>query len=169
MSNKRRPNVFLFQLLIDHMIAILVLCTVMAVAIKIYLPYRQKARLSHVVGGSPFLEMRAQMMLYRALHGEWPQNNRQLASLGWWFTFENISEFESEDIADATIENGAIHFTLGKTFKGQIVTLRPAVPANDPLGPVIWICGNREPTSEWIVYGVDRTTVEDRFIPSSWR
>lgn len=168
MRNKKR-NVFLFQLLIDHMIAILILCILLGMAIKIYQPYRKKAELSHVIGGSRFLEMKAQMLLYRARHGEWPRNNQQLLSLGWWGKFENNSAYRSEYIEDANIEDGAIHFTLGKNFKGQIVSVRPAVSASDPLGPVIWICGNRDPATGWVVYGDDRTTVDDRYIPSSWR
>jgi type IV pilus assembly protein PilA len=168
MRNKQR-NVFTFQLLTDHMIAILILSTVLALAIKIYLPYRQKARLTHVIGGSPFLEMRAQMMLYRALHGEWPRNNQQVLSLGWWGKFDGFSEYKSTYIEEANIDNGAIHFTLSKDFEGQIVTVRPAVPASDPLGPVIWICGNREPATGWVVYGDDRTTVDAKYIHSSWR
>lgn len=161
----KKRNVFLFQLLIDHMIAVLILCTVLCMAIKIYQPYHKKARLAHIVGGSPFTEMRVQMMLYRAHRGEWPKDNRQALSFGWWNEFEKGSEY----IEEASIEYGAIHFSLGKDLKGKTVTLRPAVAASDPLGPVIWICGNRDPKTGWIVYGDDRTTVDDRYIHSSWR
>ena len=168
MRNKKR-NVFIFQLLIDHMIAILILCAVLCMAIKIYQPYHKKARLAHVIGGSPFLEMRAQMMLYRAHYGEWPRDNQQALSLGWWKGFKNNSEYKSRYIEEVNVDDGAIHFTLSKDFKGQVVTVRPAVSASDTLGPVVWICGNRDPATGWVVYGDDRTTVDDKYIHSSWR
>ena len=53
--------------------------------------------------------------------------------------------------------------------KGKTITMRPAVPSSDPLGPVIWVCGDRDPSSGWTVHGVDRTDVDKSFIHSSWR
>ena len=160
-----KENGFLFQLLIDHMIAMLILCALLCMAIKTFRPYHKKARLAQVVAGLPFTDMKMQMMLYRAHRGEWPQDNEQALSLGGWDNFEKGSEY----VREAKIEGGAIHFTLDKDLKGKIVTLRPAVPEDNRLGPVIWICGNKDPSEGWMVYGVDRTTVDNRYIHRSWR
>ena len=160
-----KENGFLFQLLIDHMIAMLVLCALLCIAIKTFQPHHKQARLAHVVAGPPFTDMKMQMMLYRAHHGEWPKDNRQALSLGWRNDFEKGSKY----VREAKIENGAIHFILDEDLNGKIITLRSAVPAGNPSGPVSWICGNTDSTKGWIVYGVDRTTVDNRYIPKSWR
>jgi type IV pilus assembly protein PilA len=157
---------FPIQFLLDHIFALLIISILILIALKSFLPYHRMAKLTGISGGSPFLEMKLDMMLYRAHHGVWPKDNQQALRFGW---SESYDQKYSRYIKRAEIDNGAIHFSLAEDLSGETVTLRPAVPAADPLGPVIWICGDKQSSSNWKIYGVDRTTVDDRYIHSSWR
>ena len=72
-------------------------------------------------------------------------------------------------VKEAKIDDAAIHFFLDRNLEGKTVTVRPAVPVDDPFGPVIWVCGDRDPATGWMVHGVDRTDVDEKYIHSSWR
>ena len=152
--------------MIDDIIAILILSILLAIAIKTYQPYLKIARLTQTIGGSPFTDMKMQMIFYRAHTGEWPKDNQQTLSFGSW---EGHDVDLPAYVKEAKIDDGAIHFSLDQNFQGKTVTLRPAVPADDLFGPVIWVCGDRDPSSGWLVHGVDRTDVDEKYIHSSWR
>ena len=54
-------------------------------------------------------------------------------------------------------------------FQKKRITLRPVVQSDDPFGPVHWVCGDKDGAQGWTIFGVDRTSVEDRYIPWSLR
>lgn len=145
----------------ELLIVILIICILAVLALKSYLPYLERAKLFHVVGGSPYSAMKPDMMLFHALHGRWPGSNEDALRNGW---SEKYDESSLSYIKEASIENGAIHFRLTKELGGKILTIRPARPANDSLGPVVWVVGKQTPPPMWSVQGVDKTTVDDRFI-----
>jgi len=159
-------HIFPIQFLLDHIFALLIISILILIALKSFLPYHRMAELTGIAGGSPFLEMKWDMMLYRAHHGVWPKDNQQALRFGW---SESYDQGYTRYIKRAEIDTGAINFFLGKDLEGKTVTLRPAVPAADPLGPVIWICGDKASSFGWKTYGVDRTNVDDTHIHSSWR
>jgi len=158
-----KHSVFLFQLIIDHMISMSIIAILIVIAINSYLPYRNMAKIMQAVSGSPFIEMRMDMMLYHAHHGEWPKDNKLALSFGWNDSYNHYSDY----IKEVKIEDGAINFFLDRDLEGKIVTLRPAVPINDTLGPIIWVCGERKPSDGWTIQGVDRTNIDDSYINRS--
>jgi hypothetical protein len=155
-----------FQLVMDHLFAIFIICILLAMAVRSYSPYRETAKLCHVLG-SPYIEMKWDMMLFHAQHGVWPKTNQEAIQNGWAQTYGN--QYSPDYVKDAVIENGAIHFNLGEAMKGSVVTMRPAVPAKDSLGPVVWVSGKSNSIGKWTIYGLDRTDVDARYIPPSWR
>jgi type IV pilus assembly protein PilA len=158
-----------FQRAVDFMFVMFIIATLLSIAATSYTRPRKTAKLCQVLGAT-FVKMKLDMMLSHALHGNWPANDQAAMVDGW--ADEYYSEnFSSEIISDATIENGAIHFQL-QLDSGQDIktlTIRPAVPAKDPLGPVVWICGKPSSPSRWSLPGVDRTNVDAKYIPSGWR
>lgn len=46
----------------------------------------------------------------------------------------------------------------------KTMTLRPAVPANNTTGPVIWVSKNARDALEWTVSGHDKTNIPDETI-----
>lgn len=117
------------------------------------------AKTVHAVGGS-YIDARRDIVYYRALHGTWPQSNTQTAETGWAHQYPFR---ENSYIKKTVIENGAIHQYFSDELPGRIISLRPAVPAADDLGPIIWICGSR-PTDQWQVFGKDRTNIDEKYI-----
>ncbi|WP_313913865.1 pilin [Tahibacter sp.] len=78
------------------------------------------------------------------------------------------TRFDRIDVAD-----GAMHVRLGhrinKHFKGQVLSLRPIVVKGSPVSPVSWICGHASVPEGMQAVGDNRTTVDDRFLPTVCR
>lgn len=66
-------------------------------------------------------------------------------------------------VTNVQIENGAIHITLGNrintSFKGKILTLRPAFVAENLNSPISWLCGYAEPVNKMVAQGENKTNV----------
>jgi hypothetical protein len=61
------------------------------------------------------------------------------------------------------IIGGAIDISLQRQLTGKTLTLHPAVPIDEPLGPVKWVAGGKRPDG-WSIMGEDHTTVETGYI-----
>jgi hypothetical protein len=105
-------------------------------------------------------------MNYFFMHGEWPENSNEAMKSGLNI---NYAPYSDNFIKEVTVSNGAIHFTFGKELPGKTLTLRPAVPAEDPSGPIVWVCGDSKASKNWAIQGDNRTNIDERYIPRSWR
>ena len=158
-----------FQRAIDFLFVLFIIAVLMGIAAKTFMEYRETAKLCHVFGAT-FEKMRFDMMVSHALRGEWPKNDQVAMRDGWAEEYYSVRS-SSYSIKSAAIEDGAIQFLL-RSREGEgdkTLTMRPAVPASDPLGPVVWICGKPTSPSLWSLPGVDRTNVNYRYILKSWR
>jgi len=105
------------------------------------------------------------LSVFYALKGEWPKDNEELQTS---FSIPDWSNRHDSRLVDnVKIRNGAVDITFGpqRKLSGRIITIHPAVPVDDPLGPVKWVVGPRSLTSGWMVVGEDHTTVDNELIP----
>ncbi|HZE90674.1 MAG TPA: pilin [Rhizobacter sp.] len=76
-------------------------------------------------------------------------------------------------VSSVVVENGAIHLTFGNrangAIKGKVITLRPAVIEDSPIVPVTWVCGHAAAPDKMTIHGVDKTTVDARYLPLNCR
>ncbi len=167
MATERIYIVNSFQRALDFLLVLFIIAVLMGIAAKTFIPYRETAKLCHIFG-APFMAMRFDMMVSHALHGDWPQNDQEAIRDGWAEDYYNERDRGSA-VKSAAIEDGAIHFQLQLKEGRRKLTIRPAVPVADPLGPVVWICGKPTSPALWSLAGVDRTDVDYRYIPKIWR
>lgn len=98
--------------------------------------------------------------------GKLPANNKEA-------NIAAADKMVSNFVTNLSVENGAIHMTLGNKvnpkIQGNILTIRPAVVEGEPVVPVAWICGNAKTPDKMTVKGANKTTVADEFLPFSCR
>lgn len=163
----RRINPAIIMLVTDIFIALTIMLILTAISILIYSEYRKMA----IVSAGPIeaaSNLKTDISTYYALYGEWPEDKGALLEL---FP-EKENYYEDMEFADKgyrsqrshTIVRGAIDVSINKLQGNNIVTLRPAVPAEDPLGPVKWVAGGQVQAEGWTIIGEDHTTVEERYI-----
>ncbi len=162
MNDHYLTRYYFYYKFFDLISSIVIIGFLAAIAIS---SYDQAVKLAESinVSGSCFTKARMDCMYYRAIHGEWPENNQQASDFGW---NDDYNEQYSSNINKAIIEKGAIHLKFGNRTKmqGKIITMRPAVPAENQMGPVQWICGDIDQTKGWITYGSDKTNIQKQFI-----
>jgi type IV pilus assembly protein PilA len=76
-------------------------------------------------------------------------------------------------VTSVAVENGAIHMTFGNqssgAIKGKVLTLRPAVVADEPVVPVAWICGYAQAPNKMTATGKDKTNIPPELLPLECR
>lgn len=101
-----------------------------------------------------------------AQRGSLPANN---AAAG----LPSAEKFIGNHVESLSVENGAIHITLGKrankNASGKILTLRPAVVAGERKVPVAWVCGNAGVPEGMKVNGDNRTSLPSYHLPLDCR
>ena len=104
-------------------------------------------------------ELRAPSMTYHAINGEWPKDGEALGPYlpGTWAGRPDRGD-------EARIENGAITVRMRRIPDANMITIHPAVPAGEPLGPVIWVAGRHSASKDWTVIGEDHTTFPEHKI-----
>lgn len=139
----------------------LLFCTVIiavltAIGAGIYQEQVRVARVARAVVGVPMADIRTDMMVYHAHTGLWPDSmdalrrRPDLARDG----------YQTDPAIDTlTVEDGAMHLVLAGSMQGGTVTVRPGVPADDPLGPVAWYAGPPLNGKDLSLAGKDRTTI----------
>lgn len=152
---------YLFHKQIELYFIILIIAVLAVLQIKNYLPALTYSKTVHSIGAS-FQRARMDSIYYYAFHGEWPEDNDQAVHFG----FNEQYILEDDVFEDVQIRNGAINLKYNKFFDGKTITIRPAIPADDKFGPVIWIIGDGRPVSEWLVFGDDHTDIENKYISS---
>jgi hypothetical protein len=149
-----------FYLPIDTAVATLVIaCVIMALTMSI--TRARKLVETSVAAAEIMITYRTPVSVQFALRGEWPKNlddvRQEFPVNGNWPM--------SSRLKDLRLEDGALTVTLRRPLAGERLTLHPAVPSDDPRGPVRWVAGPSGRRSGWTVVGDDHTTVKDPFIP----
>lgn len=156
---------YLFHKQIELFLCILIIAVLAVLQLKTYLPAVTYSKTVHL-GGAEFQCARMDSIYYYAFHGVWPEDNEQAIQF-LFHEFQDQYVLERGVFKDVRIKDGAINLQYNdESFDGKTITLRPAVPAEDKFGPIIWVIGDNKPRSEWIVFGDDHTDIENRYISS---
>jgi type II secretory pathway pseudopilin PulG len=152
----RRISVFIFTDLLVTVLVIAAAAAVLLSAIRHTLNVvRVTASAAEVMG-----YYRADLSAYYALQGEWPKDREELRAL---FPHQPAI-FNADADKNVRITGGAIDIRLQRQLAGKILTLHPAVPIDDPLGPVKWVAGSGSGSDGWSIIGDDHTTVQREYI-----
>jgi hypothetical protein len=148
----------LYMFSIDFLVSI----AVIAVVVGLFGYQAQKTRtlILGVAATTGALEdMRIPILTYYAIHGEWPTDREALRSYvaGRWKRYTTQTD-------EVLVGNGALTFRALKGPAANMLTIHPAVPLGDPLGPVIWVAGSHSRTESWAVIGEDHTTLAENKI-----
>lgn len=143
----------------ELLLVILIIGILAALQLKIYMSAIDKAKIVHS-SGAAFQGARIDSILYYSFHGEWPQDNKEALEFG----MNTDYLLHDDSFEDVQLKAGAIHLKFNKIYHHKIITFRPAIPAHDAFGPVIWVCGNARRAEEWVTFGDDLTNIEDRYI-----
>jgi type II secretory pathway pseudopilin PulG len=141
----------------------IVTVTVIAVVVAIIVSAVRESRKSMEVAAASAEVMgvyRMPFSTYYALNGEWPMSSEDLRDL----LPARMANITLSMVANVRVTEGAITFDLLRQLSGKTLTLHPAVPAQDSLGPVKWVAGGKCLSPGWTMAGDDRTTVEDTYI-----
>jgi len=150
--------------LIELMIVVAIIGILASIALPAYQDYTLRAQISEAITLTS--ELKTRLLEHYRARGEFPRDNAD----GGMPRPEHLlgNYVDRIDVAD-----GAMHVRLGhkinKHFKGQVLSLRPIVVKGSPLSPVSWICGHASVPEGMQAVGEDRTTVDDRFLPTVCR
>ncbi len=151
---------FLFQKMLDHLLAILMIFLLLILAIRFLWDVRQMAEVCARVASQN--DLRLDIHYHYALTGEWAGD-----SVGLLRTRSNEVSYSSYSGDEVSLEKGAIHIrATGGSIAGEIISLRPAVPAGDACGPIGWVVGPGPVEAGRLIQGDDSTTIGKHLIPN---
>lgn len=113
-------------------------------------------------------EVRASAQEFRAVHGRWPSADEYVSSSTAMRRGEAVGTHTQRITHD---DGGAVTFILkdGVTQgNGTAVSIRPAI-AEVSSSPVLWVCGNAEPSPGFALHAKNRTDVDPALLPSACR
>lgn len=106
------------------------------------------------------------VMEYFQFEGKFPIDNKE-AGLP---SPEVLAGIDTDHIE---VKYGAIHITLkkgGPESLEKVLSIRPAVLKAEPYGPYVkWVCGNQDADTRLIVFGANRTNVDNKYLPRQCR
>ena len=150
--------------LIELMIVVSIIGILAAVALPAYQDYIYRAKIAEAI--SLVSEFKPSIIEYYRDRDRFPANNEQAGVPEPQFVIGNY-------VKQARIENGAIHVEMGNKagslLDKKILSLRPIVVTGSPVSPISWICGNDSAPEGMETVGENKTTIEDRYLPTSCR
>jgi len=165
MASKRLNPVF-YAVGADFLFSITLIFVLMSIAMNEYSEARKMVVVSAGVEEAAS-NLKTDMSVYYALHGEWPAGYEELAE-----QFPNRKDGYN-DLSSLkrgyskyshNITHGAIDVKIARLEGNNVVTLHPAVPIEDPLGPVKWVAGSGGHLAGWNIAGEDHTTVDEKYL-----
>jgi hypothetical protein len=145
-----------FKQTLDLLFSITTLGIIVAILIPILLQCKYKAYVIAAISSNDQLKM--QSVVDYNLTGIWPKDESSFNKTNPAAEIE-LQKEEVYFVRFAHIEQGALQITFNSPFPGKTLTVRPAVPEDDPMGPVIWIAGNLKKNEGWLPAGTDRTDI----------
>jgi len=151
-----------FRFTVELIVVIVVIATVVSLLLSTATESLKRvdviAATAEVLGGN-----KTALSVFYALKGEWPKDQQEIDTI--LFISKRDGRQQTDLVDNVIIRNGALDVSLRRRLSGQIITIHPAVPVDNPLGPVKWVVGANSISSGWKAAGEDRTTVESELIP----
>ncbi|MEO0424484.1 MAG: pilin [Pseudomonadota bacterium] len=146
--------------LIELMIVTAIIGILASIAIPSYSTYTVRAQMVEVF--TLTTELKPAIQAYYELEGRFPADNEEArVPLPEHLIGNFVTRIEVVD--------GAMHVMLGNyvstRLEGQVVSIRPLTVTDSPTSPISWGCGSSPPPTGMQAAGVDRTTVEAKYLP----
>ena len=149
-------------------IEMMVVVGVMAILAMMAIPSGvERIAKEHVLAAIPLADIAKE-----PIAGQWklsktlPMNN---TAAGLPVADKIVSNF----ISSLEVQDGVIQLTFGNKanpkLKGKILSIRPAVIEEAQIVPVAWVCGYAKAPNKMLLLGVNKTNIEDRYLPFSCR
>jgi len=147
--------------LIELMVVVSIIGILAAVALPAYQSYILR---SHVAEPLSYAgNLRQPITQYYIDNLEFPKNNREAR-------LPEPDKLISTKILSVEVIDGAFHILLGnkapKPLQGKYLTFRPATVNGSPISPISWLCGYAEPVDGMSVVGINKTDIEEIYLPS---
>ncbi len=114
--------------------------------------------------------VRAEMVVYRAEHGEWPAEEPELHD-STLSQERGLGQFVDHL---ELLEGGAISAIFdnevsASNLRGRRLTFRPMIVSSDPSAPIFWACGAYRVPQGFTPGGNDETDIDPSQLPSACR
>jgi type IV pilus assembly protein PilA len=150
--------------LIELMIVVAIIGILASIALPAYQDYTIRAQIAESMTLTTEIKQRVNEH-YRA-RGRFPADNADGGMPG-------VRQLLGNYVAGVEVANGAVHVELGnkvnQIVRGKILTLRPIIVTGSPASPISWVCGNSPAPDGMETVGENRTSVDDRYLPSMCR
>ncbi|WP_446009605.1 pilin [Candidatus Electrothrix sp.] len=151
----------------ELLLVVVIIALLSVLAVRSYQIALFKAEVMGAITGV-FYSAKQDSLIYLALHGEFPKNTAQALSAS---AVQDSSSLYYESLPKKqtiSIEHGAVQITFNdsRRISGKTLTMRPVVQDDDPTGAVHWVYGRTAGGNGWKVYGIDRTDLDDKYIPA---
>ncbi|MEO0972695.1 MAG: pilin [Pseudomonadota bacterium] len=146
--------------LIELMIVTAIIGILASIAIPQYSDYTTRAQMVEVFALTT--ELKPAIQSFYQHTGRFPADNAEAQVPAPEHLIGNF-------VTGIEVVDGAMHVTLGnyvhKRLEGQTVTVRPLTVVGSPTSPISWGCGSAAPPPGMEAAGVDRTSVDTKFLP----
>ena len=150
--------------LIELMIVVAIIGILAAIALPAYQDYTIRAQVTESFTITS--ELKPSIRDYYKDRGRFPSDNQQAG-------VPLAQHLLGNYVAGIEVVDGAMHVTLGNYInshlEGQILTIRPVFVTESPTSPISWVCGRNLAPNGMTAAGEDRTTVDDKHLPSACR
>ena len=150
--------------LIELMIVVAIIGILASIAIPAYQDYTIRAQV--VESFSITGELKLSIKDFYKDRGRFPTTNDEAGVPAAEHLIGNFVE-------KVEVVQGAMHVEFGNyvnaTLDGKILTIRPIYVSESPTSPISWTCGYRNPPEGMEAVGEDRTTLQNKHLPSSCR
>lgn len=159
----RGERTIFFQSSLNIMLSVCIMCLLMAIGIRYYQAPRETASiLAHFASTD---SAKISLRYHYALTGDWPADTEStIYPHRDKYTLIGFHESEIE-ILDGTLQIPIIY----GASKGEHISVRPAQPIADPIGPVHWVVGPGDQLDWRTIHGPDLTTVDPGMISKQLR
>jgi type IV pilus assembly protein PilA len=146
--------------LLEMMVVVLIIAVLVALALPNQAPRIGKGQVDEAVKYCDSLK--PAISAYYAINKTFPTSNT-VAGL------PDPEKLVSTLIKKTTIENGAIHITLGnnviKPLQDQIITLQPLYVPDSPMSPIDWTCAFSKVPQGMQAAGENKTSLNNTYLP----
>lgn len=146
------------------MVEVMVVVAILAILALVALPsFQERIVRAQIVEAAPLADIvKAPVASSWTASGKFPKDN---AAAGLPVPEKIVSNY----VKSVVLEQGAVHITFGNkahnAIQNKVLTFRPAVVEDAKVVPVSWICGRATAPQQMQLRGVDKTSIDDKFLP----